>query len=174
MSKKYKDEKIYTKTIIVPAKNEEKNLLPLINRIPKFKSDYEIIIICAKSKDNTIETAYQIQEDLNELPINVLIQNQRKGPGVLEAIEQSNNELIAILDSDISVDPETLKDFFEIIEKGRADFVNGTRFVYKMEKGAMRKLNNIGNLFFQFIISIVISSKLTDSLCGTKIFKRDD
>ena len=174
LSKKYKDEKIYTKTIIVPAKNEEKNLLPLINRIPKFKSDYEIIIICAKSKDNTIETAYQIQEDLNELPINVLIQKSKgKGPGVLEAIEQSNNELIAILDSDISVDPETLKDFFEIIEKGRADFVNGTRFVYKMEKGAMRKLNNIGNLFFQFIISIVISSKLTDSLCGTKIFKKE-
>ena len=77
------------------------------------------------------------------------------------------------MDSDISVDPETLKDFFEIIEKGRADFVNGTRFVYKMEKGAMRKLNNIGNLFFQFIISIVISSKLTDSLCGTKIFKKE-
>ena len=36
----------------------------------------------------------------------------------------------------------------------------------------MRKLNNIGNIFFQFIISILISKKLTDSLCGTKVFKR--
>ena len=63
--------------------------------------------------------------------------------------------------------------FFEIIEKGRADFVNGTRFVYKMEDGAMRKLNSIGNLFFQYIISIVISNKLTDSLCGTKVFKKN-
>ena len=37
----------------------------------------------------------------------------------------------------------------------------------------MRKLNNIGNIFFQFIISIVISNKLTDSLCGTKVFKKE-
>ena len=37
----------------------------------------------------------------------------------------------------------------------------------------MRKLNSFGNLFFQFIISIVISTKLTDSLCGTKVFKKE-
>ena len=79
---------------------------------------------------------------------------------------------IGILDADLSVDPETLVDFFEIVEKGRADFINGTRLIYKMESGAMRKLNNIGNIFFQFIISILISKKLTDSLCGTKVFKR--
>ena len=37
----------------------------------------------------------------------------------------------------------------------------------------MRKLNSIGNIFFQYIISLVISNKLTDSLCGTKVFKKD-
>ena len=92
---------------------------------------------------------------------------------MLEAFKETSNDLIAILDSDISVEPETLIDFFEIIENRNADFVNGTRFVYKMEEGAMRKLNNVGNIFFQFIISIVISNKLTDSLCGTKVFKRE-
>ena len=71
------------------------------------------------------------------------------------------------------MEPETLIDFFEIVESRNADFVNGTRFVYKMEEGAMRKLNNLGNIFFQFIISVVISNKLTDSLCGTKVFKRE-
>ena len=39
-------------------------------------------------------------------------------------------------------------------------------------KNAMRFLNNLGNLFFQFIISLVIKQKLTDSLCGTKVFKK--
>ena len=84
-----------------------------------------------------------------------------------------NAVLKRFLDSDISVVPETLTDFFQIIEEGKADLVNGTRFVYKMEKGAMRKFNNFGNLFFQFIISIVINKKLTDSLCGTKVFKKN-
>ena len=50
--KKEKIFKLETKTIIVSAKNEEKNLAPLISE-PEFESDYEIIIICAKSKDKT-------------------------------------------------------------------------------------------------------------------------
>ncbi len=163
----------YSKTIIVPAKNEEKNLEPLIKQIPIFESDYEIILICAESSDNTVNKAYEIKEEYPSLPIKVMIQKSTgKGPGVLEALEMAECELIAILDSDISVDPSTLNDFFEIIETGRADFVNGTRFVYKMEHGAMRKLNNVGNLVFQFIISLLISINLTDSLCGTKVFKK--
>tara|TARA_B100001287_G_scaffold276447_1_gene287295 strand:+ start:423 stop:1745 length:1323 start_codon:yes stop_codon:yes gene_type:complete len=174
LSKTNKEQKVYSKTIIVPAKNEELNLEPIINRIPLFESDYEILLVCAKSSDNTVETAYEIQQKYKKLPIKIIEQKSKgKGPGVLEAIEVSNFEIITILDSDLSVDPETLNEFFEIIENGRADFVNGTRFVYKMEEGAMRKLNSIGNLFFQYIISIVISTKLTDSLCGTKVFKKD-
>jgi hypothetical protein len=174
LSKINKESKVYSKTIIVPAKNEELNLEPIINRIPEFESDYEILLICAKSSDATIQTAYQIQENYKNLPIKIIEQKSKgKGPGVLEAIKVSNFEIITILDSDLSVDPERLKEFFEIVEQGRADFVNGTRFVYKMEDGAMRKLNSLGNLFFQYIISIVISTKLTDSLCGTKVFKKD-
>ena len=97
-----------------------------------------------------------------------------KAGAVFEVIDHCNGELIAILDADISVDPETLTDFFEIIENGYADFVNGTRLIYGKEKKSMRILNTLGNIFFQFIISLVIKQKLTDSLCGTKIFKKDD
>ena len=164
----------FSKTIIIPAKNEELNLVPLFNRIPKFESEYEIIFICGESKDNTLDVAFNIQKNNPDINIKVMEQvSKGKGPGVLEAFKETSNDLIAILDSDISVEPETLIDFFEIVESRNADFVNGTRFVYKMEEGAMRKLNNLGNIFFQFIISVVISNKLTDSLCGTKVFKRE-
>ena len=162
-----------TKSIIVPAKNEEKNLYPLISRIPEFSTPYEIIIVCGNSKDLTLEEAQRVQKEYSNIDIQVVKQKSNgKGPGVLEAIKLCKHDLITVLDSDISVAPETLIDFFNIVEEGKADFVNGTRFVYKMEKGAMRKLNNLGNLFFQFIISIVINKKLTDSLCGTKVFKK--
>lgn len=173
LTKKTKNLELQSKSIIVPAKNEEKNLLPLIKRIPKFDSPFEILMVIGKSNDNTLNEALRIKKDFPELDINVIEQiSNGKGPGVLEAIDIAKYELITILDSDISVDPETLVDFFRIVEEGHADFINGTRFIYKMEKGAMRKLNNFGNLFFQFIISIVINNKLTDSLCGTKVFKK--
>lgn len=174
ISKSLENSKGYSKSIIIPAKNEELNLEPLFNRIPKFDSNYEVIFVIAESNDATLKVANKIMSDNKSINIEVIKQESKgKGPGVLEALKKSKNDLIAILDSDISVDPETLLDFFEIIESGNADFVNGTRFVYKMQEGAMRKLNNLGNIFFQFIISLVISNNLTDSLCGTKVFRKE-
>ena len=41
------------------------------------------------------------------------------------------------------------------------------------KKGSMRFINNLGNRIFQFIIALIIRLPLTDSLCGTKVFKRD-
>lgn len=164
----------YSKTIIIPAKNEEKNLPILFSRMPEMGKDVEFILVCAKSEDQTYECAEKIRDDYSNLNIVVMEQlSKGKAGAVYEAIENSNGELLAILDSDISVDPETLPTFFSIIEEGRADFINGTRLIYKMEDGAMRRINNIGNILFQFIISYIINQKLTDSLCGTKVFKRN-
>jgi glycosyltransferase involved in cell wall biosynthesis len=142
--------------------------------MPEMGKGVEFIIICAKSEDKTYESALSIKKENKNLNIKVMQQvSKGKAGAVYEAINNSTGELLAILDSDISVDPETLPTFFSILEEGRADFVNGTRLIYKMETGAMRRINNIGNILFQFIISYIINQKLTDSLCGTKVFKRN-
>ena len=143
-------------------------------KLPKFGNDQaEIVIVCGKSKDETLKKAHEISTKRSDLKVKVLEQKSNgKANAVFEAFELCDGDLIAILDSDLSVDPETLSDFFRIIENGTADFVNGTRLIYGKEKGSMRFLNNIGNIIFQFLISFVIKQKLTDSLCGTKVFKK--
>ena len=124
------------KSIIIPAKNEEGNLKELIERIPNFNRDeLEIIIICGPSKDQTLEKAYEIKKNKDDIEIVVLEQkNNGKANAVFEGLDVSTGDLIAILDSDLSVDPETLIDFFKIVENGTADFVNGTRLIYGKEK----------------------------------------
>ena len=156
----------------MPAKNEEGNLSELINRIPYLGKNTEVIISCGDSRDKTLAVAKSLNSENFEIKV---IEQTGKGKAnaVWEAIEQSKNEVIGILDADLSVDPETLNSFFGIIDTGKADFVNGTRLIYSMEKGSMRYINNIGNRLFQFIIAGIIRLPLTDSLCGTKIFKRD-
>ena len=170
-----KDEfvKDYTKSIIVPAKNESGNLKELVDRIPEFSSDFEIIIVCGPSIDNTYEIALEIKKEKKELEIVVFEQSKNgKANAVWEAIEQAKYDAIAILDADISVDPEELTNFFEVLENTNCDFVNGTRLMYPMEDSAMRYINKIGNRSFQYIISKVIGINLSDTLCGTKIFKK--
>ena len=162
-----------TKTIIVPAKNEAGNLEELINRIPT-DHPYEIIISCGRSTDNTLEIAKRISSHQEFFKVKTIEQTLNgKANAVWEALDHSTGDCIAILDADISVDPETLPEFFSIIDNNYADFVNGTRLIYDMETGAMRSINKIGNRIFQYFIGRIINVNLTDSLCGTKVFKKE-
>lgn len=163
----------YSKTIIIPAKNEEYNLPILFDRIPR-NNKYEIIFSCGKSTDNTYKIANNIKVNEQFFDVKVLMQSKDgKANAVWEALKVSTGDTIAILDADISVEPEKIDDFFNILDNNFADFVNGSRLIYQMEKGAMRLINQIGNKLFQKIIGFIIKKPLTDSLCGTKVFKRD-
>ncbi len=162
-----------SRSIIIPAKNEEGNLDILFNRIPN-KDISEIIFSIGESKDKTLDIAKNIKLNNQNLNIKVFEQSKTgKANAVWESLPLVTGDLVAILDADISVEPETLDDFFNIIETNNADFVNGTRLIYEMEKNAMRYLNKKGNLLFQFLIGLIIKKKLTDSLCGTKVFKKE-
>jgi hypothetical protein len=168
-----RDYKLQSKTLLIPAKNEEGNLVELISRI-KLEKNTQIIFVIANSKDDTLNKALEIANNNSFFKFDVLEQQSNgKKNAIKEALPYIENELVAILDSDISVDPEELNNFFAIIEKNLADFVNGSRLVYSMEKGAMRLLNNFGNRVFQKFVSFVIKENITDTLCGTKVFKKE-
>jgi hypothetical protein len=163
----------HQKTIIIPAKNEEGNLETLIKRIPRVEK-YEIMIPCGISEDKTFEISNLLSKNEEYFKIETFMQSGNgKANAVWEAMHKSTGDVIAILDADISVDPETLPHFFEIIDNNLADFVNGTRLIYQMEKGSMRAINHFGNRLFQYIVSKIINQPLSDSLCGTKVFKRE-
>ena len=171
--KKQQVKSLLSRCILIPAKNEEGNLMPLFERIPN-KEITQFIFSIGKSVDKTLEKANEIKDLNPSLKINVFEQTKTgKANAVWESFEYVNADLVAILDADISVEPETMDEFFEILENSNADFVNGTRLVYEMEKDAMRYINKKGNIFFQFIVSLIIGKKLTDSLCGTKVFKKE-
>ena len=173
---KFNEEKKYSKSIIIPAKNEEKNLKPLLKQIPKLEEDHEIILAIGDSADKTYEVAEEIKETPHwPFEVKVIKQTGKgKANAVWEAVEEASKEVIVILDADISVNPETIVQFSSVIDTGKASFVNGTRLIYGMESGAMRMVNNLGNRIFQYIVSIIIGQKITDSLCGTKVFFRKD
>lgn len=171
-------EKQYSKSIIVPAKNEEKNLPILFNELELLDIEVEIVLIYGFSLDNTEKVSLEIYEKYkNHKNIKIIVLRQAgngKAQAVFEALNETTNDVIAIIDSDISVEPYELKNFFSTIDMGYADFVNGTRLISRLESGSMRWLNIVGNRFFQFIINYIISQNISDSLCGTKVFKREN
>ena len=87
---------------------------------------------------------------------------------------KATGDILTILDADLTVPPEDLPRFMDVLTSGRGEFVNGVRLVYPMEGSAMRPLNFIGNKFFGIAFSWLLEQPIRDTLCGTKaVWRRD-
>ncbi len=174
-TKTRKPQKDVSCSVIIPCRNEKGNIEPAIKRTPKMGSHTEFIFIEGHSQDGTLEECYRVQKAYPEKDIKVFVQdNVGKRDAVYKGFANAKGDIYIILDADLTVLPEDLSKFFNAIASGKGEFINGSRLVLKMEKEAMRKLNWLANKFFGFMFSYLLSQKLTDTLCGTKVLWKDD
>ena len=162
-----------TVTVIIPARNEAGNIEAAIQRTPKMGRSTEIIFVEGNSQDDTWDT---IQSCIEKYPDHTIKAYQQPGKGKGDAMrlgyEKATGDILMILDADLTVPPEDLPKFFEAIQQGHCEFVNGVRLVYPMEDEAMRFLNMCGNKFFSMLFSWLLSMPIKDTLCGTKVFSK--
>jgi glycosyltransferase involved in cell wall biosynthesis len=163
-------------SVIIPARNEAGNIVNAVDRLPPLGSQTEIIFVEGHSSDNTWAEIQRIVQMGH--PHFKLRAFQQSGKGKADAVrlgfEQSTGDILMILDADLTVQPEDLPHFFEVIASGRGEFINGARLVYPRSGEAMPWLNNLANKFFSLAFSFLLDQKLKDTLCGTKVIHRDD
>jgi glycosyltransferase involved in cell wall biosynthesis len=160
-------------SIIIPARNEEKYIEKIVQRVSavSFPCEYELVFVEGHSKDKTLDEIKRVvQEYRDKMNIRYATQD---GIGKADAIWKgfgiANNDILMILDADLTVQPEDLPKFYQAAAVSSDIFVNGSRLVCPMENGAMRPLNYLGNKFFAILLSLITHQKMTDTLCGTKV-----
>lgn len=161
-------------SVIVPARNEKGNIESIVKRTPNMGVATELIFIEGHSSDGTWEEIQRVAK-LHASTHKILFAQQEgkgKGDAVRKGFSMATMDILMILDADMTVPPEELPKFYNTIVSGRADFVNGSRLVYEMEAQAMRFLNILGNKFFASMFSWLLSQKIKDTLCGTKVLTR--
>ena len=79
-----------------------------------------------------------------------------------------------ILNADLTTMPEELIYFTDVIASGQAEFVNGSRLVYPVPKGAINEANMLGDQFFSVPSTYLLGQRVKDTLCGTKVLWRSD
>ncbi len=166
----------YSTTVVIPARNESGNIENAILRLPKFGKHVEIIFVEGNSTDNTWETIQHVQEKYKHTHDIKITKQEGKGKGdaVRKGYSIASGDILLILDADLTVPPEDIPKFYNAIASGKADFINGSRLVYPMEKNAMRFLNTLGNKFFSMMFSWLLEQPIKDSLCGTKVMFNED
>jgi len=160
-------------SIVIPARNEKGNIRPALQRLPRFPGAVEVIFVEGHSKDATWEEIQKVAAESWPFEVRAFQQTGKgKGDAVRKGFAEAKNDLLMILDADLTVTPEELPRFYQILTDGRAEYVHGTRLVYPMENEAMRPLNWIGNKFFSAVFSFLLGQDMSDTLCGTKCLWR--
>ena len=169
-------ERKFSASILIPCRNERGNIEDAILRMPRFGSAQEILFVEGNSSDGTFEECERVRDAYKgQWDIAVLKQDGKgKGDAVRKGFAAAKHDVLMILDADLTMPPEALPKFQAVIESGKADFVNGTRLVYPMEDEAMRPLNFLANRLFAYLFSYLVNTRLTDTLCGTKVLMRKD
>ncbi len=165
----------YSASIIIPCRNEKGNIENAIIRTPSFGTQQEFIFVEGNSQDGTYNEIVRVKEKYSDKNIIVLKQNGKgKGNAVREAFDKATGDVLMILDADLTMPPEELPKYYDALVSNKGEFINGCRLVYPMEGQAMRSLNLIANKIFGTLFTYLLSQKLKDTLCGTKVLFRSE
>ena len=161
------ENKKYTITLVIPAKNEEGGIAEIVELSKKFVD--EIIVIDGHSQDKTRELALS-------KGAKVFLDNKKgKGDAYKVGIKQATGDIIVFIDADGSHDPGQIPALVEPLIKDEADFVIGSRFKGGSDewKGDLNTyIRAIGGGFLVLMINYIWKSGLTECLNGFRAIKR--
>jgi SAM-dependent methyltransferase len=161
-------------SVIVPARNEAGNIEAILERTPEMGAGTELVFVEGHSSDGTWQAILSAVAAHPERRCKALQQTGvGKGDAVRLGFAEASGRILVILDADLTVQPEDLPRFVEVLIAGKADLVNGVRLVYPMAGRAMRFWNTLGNKFFGLAFSWVLGQPVRDTLCGTKALYRE-
>jgi ubiquinone/menaquinone biosynthesis C-methylase UbiE len=166
----------YSLSVIIPARNESGNIEKAVRLTPSLGKFTELIFVEGHSTDDTWNEIKRVSEKYKKSHKIKIMQQSGKGKGdaVRRGFQEASGDILTILDGDLTVHPRELTKFYNVIASRQADFANGCRLVYPMEKKAMRFFNVLGNKFFSLAFSWLLDQPIKDTLCGTKILLKKD
>jgi glycosyltransferase involved in cell wall biosynthesis len=152
-------------SVIIPTKNEAKNLPHVLPRLPACVS--EVILVDGNSSDNTVEIAQQLYPSIRV----IRQRNKGKGDALIQGFAASTGDIIVMLDADGSADPGEIERFVEPLQHGY-DFAKGSRFMKGGKSHDITILRRTGNFVLQQAVNLLFGSKFSDLCYGYNAFRR--
>jgi glycosyltransferase involved in cell wall biosynthesis len=163
-------------SIIVPAYNEERTIVEVLNKLIKVKLlneiTKEIIVVNDCSQDGTHD---EVQRFIIENPaVEVTYKrhevNKGKGAALHTGIAVASGDYLIVQDADLEYDPEEFNLLIKPVVDGYADVVYGSRFMGGRPHRVLFFWHTIGNKFLTFLSNMFNNLNLTDMETCYKLF----
>ena len=161
-------------SIIIPAFNEEKTIIKILNKVNKVKIEgveKEIIVVDDCSKDGTLD----LLEKNNNLysPLIKMKKNGGKGAAVKKGLSKATGKYILFQDADLEYDPNDYVKMVQPVLRFNADVVMGSRLSAPQFTRVYYFWHKIGNGFITLIFNILNNTTFTDIYSCYLLFKTD-
>lgn len=162
-------------SIVVPVKNEEENIEPLVREICTALEgllEYEIVYVDDGSSDKTWERLVGVGQRLPQLRIIRLRRNCGQSTAIHVGVEAARSPLIATLDGDGQNDPADIPRLLEVLKS--ADSPPGLQLVIgHRRKRQDRWVKRVSARVANTARGYLLKDGTPDTGCGLKVFRRD-
>jgi len=149
--------------VILPTLNEEETIGRVIDEIPRQALEeggykVQVLVVDGNSTDRTRQIA-------EEKGASIIVERRKgKGIAVTGALSSVDADFIFMLDADATYPPGAIPDMLKMLGSHHA--VIGSRLKGRREKGAMRRLNLVGNRLLSLIATVFYCKRISDVCSG--------
>lgn len=162
--------------LIIPAYNEEKSILNVVNKIYNYNKEintkYDVVVINDGSSDNTEKIL--CENNINHIK---LISNLGIGGAVQTGYKyalENDYDIAVQFDGDGQHDIRYVRDIIKPIIDNDANMVIGSRFIDKStSKFKSSKARQMGIKMISFFIKLVTSKKIYDTTSGFRAVDKE-
>jgi dolichol-phosphate mannosyltransferase len=151
--------------VLLPTLNEAESIAEMIERVRKVDASYVIYVVDSGSTDGTADIAKAKGARL------ITLKEKGKGLAIKKAFQEIDEDIAILLDSDTSYLPEEIPKLIKALNG--CDVVVGSRFKGKIEKGAMKTVNKLGNIALTGIGNALYWKSASDICSGFWAFRKD-
>ncbi len=150
-------------SVVIPARNEAKNLPYVLPRIPFWV--HEVILVDGNSTDGTADVARAL------IPTIRVVGQDGKGKGnaLRAGFAVCTGDIIVMLDADGSTDPAEIPAYVGALLSG-ADFAKGTRFIQGGGTSDMEFHRKMGNWGLTTLVRMLFGGNYSDLCYGYNAF----